>query len=158
MVKPSIAQITEYCKERGNSVDPVAFFHHYDAIGWVRACGKALIPIVKWKSVVIQWERRTTHPIAAQKREERCIKEKKEQFVPRKKKQVNPEIKKLSDEAMALGKMIPRSGLSGRSKIKKQLLQINKDIKKLRDQDTSITRILKASNHSLKLQSSKLRS
>lgn len=135
---PTIPQIAEYCKERGNSVDPVAFFHHYEAVGWVIGRNK---PMKRWQSAIITWERNTRHPGAVKKREQKCIKEKKELFVPRKKVKANPEIKKLADQYYALGKdlRIAKPFDQGRiSRIRMKRAQLIKDMQKLKDNDSKL--------------------
>ncbi len=57
MKKPSVREIAEYCKDRGNDIDAEYFFHHYESIGWVRVVGKKEIPIKNWKSVIVTWEK-----------------------------------------------------------------------------------------------------
>jgi hypothetical protein len=47
--------VSEYCQERGNSVDPQAFLDHYEANGWVRGKTK----IKDWKACVRTWEQKT---------------------------------------------------------------------------------------------------
>lgn len=54
-VAPSAEEVQSYCRERGNSVDPVKFHAHYTANGWVQ--GRSGKPIVDWKAAVITWER-----------------------------------------------------------------------------------------------------
>lgn len=51
--KPSVSDIDAYCKERGNSVDPHAFFDYYESNGW--RVGKN--PMQDWKASVRYWER-----------------------------------------------------------------------------------------------------
>jgi len=51
--KPTIDQITEYCTERSNSIDPQQFFDYYEANGW--HVGRN--PMKDWKSAVRYWER-----------------------------------------------------------------------------------------------------
>ena len=52
-VSPSVEDVREYCRERGNSVDPEEFVDFYTAKGWV--VGKS--PMKDWKAAVRQWER-----------------------------------------------------------------------------------------------------
>lgn len=52
---PSLEEITAYCRERGNTVDPEAFRDYYQARGWKYGQGK---PIVDWKAAVRTWEKR----------------------------------------------------------------------------------------------------
>jgi hypothetical protein len=55
---PSVEEVADYCKERGNSIDPQGFIDHYEANGWVR--GKT--PIKNWKACVHTWEKNNTSP------------------------------------------------------------------------------------------------
>lgn len=50
--KPSVKQLTEYCLERKNTVDPYRFFNHYESNGW--KIGKASMK--DWKAAVRSWE------------------------------------------------------------------------------------------------------
>jgi hypothetical protein len=50
---PSIQEVSDYCADRGNSVDPQTFLDHYEANGWVR--GKTKIKC--WKACVRTWEK-----------------------------------------------------------------------------------------------------
>lgn len=51
---PSIEEITNYCMERKNGVDPQRFFDYYNAGGWKDSKGK---PIKNWKQKMIAvWE------------------------------------------------------------------------------------------------------
>lgn len=49
---PSIEEVTEYCKERKNTVDPFDFVNFYAAKGW--RIGKE--PMKNWKACVHTWE------------------------------------------------------------------------------------------------------
>lgn len=51
---PSVDEVTRYCEERANNVDPEKFVDHYSANGWVR--GKT--PIKDWRAAVRTWEKR----------------------------------------------------------------------------------------------------
>ena len=51
--KPSLIEITEYCAERKNSVNPNNFLDHYEANGWMRGKNK----IKDWKACVRTWEK-----------------------------------------------------------------------------------------------------
>ncbi len=51
--KPTIEEITAYCKERGNGIDALGFFDYYESKGWV--IGKS--PMKDWKAAVRNWER-----------------------------------------------------------------------------------------------------
>jgi hypothetical protein len=51
---PTVDEVSEYCKERNNKVDPQTFVDFYAASGWMR--GKT--PIRDWKACVRTWEQR----------------------------------------------------------------------------------------------------
>ncbi|WP_343274631.1 hypothetical protein [Ligaoa zhengdingensis] len=53
-VRPTVEEVKEYCFERGNGIDPVAFVDHYEAKGW--KIGKS--PMKDWKAAVRTWESR----------------------------------------------------------------------------------------------------
>jgi uncharacterized protein YdaU (DUF1376 family) len=50
---PTLEEVSEYCKSRGNNIDPVKFHAHYTANGW--RVGKN--PMKVWKAAVVTWER-----------------------------------------------------------------------------------------------------
>jgi len=52
---PSLKEVSEYCQERGNSVDPEAFINYYEASRWMRGKTK----IKDWKACVRTWEKNT---------------------------------------------------------------------------------------------------
>ena len=51
--KPTLEEVTAYCLERGNSVDPQRFMDFYDSKGWM--VGKTQMK--DWKAAVRNWER-----------------------------------------------------------------------------------------------------
>jgi len=51
---PTLQEVSDYCKERGNSVNPQEFKDHYDANGWYRGKTK----IKDWKACVRTWEKK----------------------------------------------------------------------------------------------------
>ncbi|MBR4656568.1 MAG: helix-turn-helix domain-containing protein [Oscillospiraceae bacterium] len=53
-IPPSIQEVSEYCRERGNSVDPERFIDFYSAKGW--KIGKNTM--TDWKAAVRTWEKR----------------------------------------------------------------------------------------------------
>lgn len=53
-VKPSIQDVTDYCNERCNRIDPQRFIDYYDANGW--KVGKN--PMKDWKATIRNWERK----------------------------------------------------------------------------------------------------
>lgn len=50
---PSLKEVTSYCQERKNQVDPQSFIDHYEANGWMRGKNK----IKDWKACVRTWEK-----------------------------------------------------------------------------------------------------
>ena len=51
--KPTLAEVSAYCRERMNSIDPEEFFAFYESKGWM--VGKS--PMKDWKAAVITWEK-----------------------------------------------------------------------------------------------------
>ena len=51
--RPTMAELTAYCAERGGKVNPEAFMDHYTANGW--RVGKN--PMKDWKAAVRNWEK-----------------------------------------------------------------------------------------------------
>ena len=51
---PTAEEIAEYCKERGNNVDPKAFYDFYESKGWMIGKNK----MKDWKAAVRTWEQR----------------------------------------------------------------------------------------------------
>ena len=70
---PTIEQVTAYCKERGNAVDPQAWLDHYTANGW--RVGKN--PMKDWKAAVRTWEKNskaTSKPVTfGQQRQQNTV-------------------------------------------------------------------------------------
>lgn len=54
-VPPTVEEVSNYCKERGNSIDPQHFIDYYCANGWVQ--GRGGKPIKDWRAAVRTWER-----------------------------------------------------------------------------------------------------
>lgn len=52
-VRPTIEEVAEYCRERGNNINPQGFIDHYESNGW--KVGKT--PMQDWKAAVRTWER-----------------------------------------------------------------------------------------------------
>ena len=52
--KPSLAEVSAYCVERGNTIDPEEFINHYESNGWM--VGKNHMK--DWKAAVRTWEKR----------------------------------------------------------------------------------------------------
>ena len=53
-VKPTVDEVSAYCIERGNNVDPDQFVNFYESKGW--KVGNA--PMKDWKAAVRTWEKR----------------------------------------------------------------------------------------------------
>lgn len=53
-VKPTAEEVREYCRERGNNVDPEAFVAYYESKGW--KVGNQ--PMKNWKAAIVTWEKR----------------------------------------------------------------------------------------------------
>ena len=51
--KPTLAEVSAYCRERMNSIDPEEFFAFYESKGWM--VGKS--PMKDWRAAVITWEK-----------------------------------------------------------------------------------------------------
>jgi chorismate mutase len=54
-LKPTIEEVTAYCHERNNSVDPLTWLAHYEANGW--KVGRN--PMKDWRAAVRTWEARS---------------------------------------------------------------------------------------------------
>lgn len=52
--KPSIEEITNYCKERNNNVNPNKFYDFYETKGWYVGKNK----MKDWKACIRTWEQR----------------------------------------------------------------------------------------------------
>jgi uncharacterized protein YdaU (DUF1376 family) len=50
---PTLQEVTDYCAERNNGVNPSQFISHYEANGWMRGKNK----IKCWKACVRTWEK-----------------------------------------------------------------------------------------------------
>lgn len=50
--RPTLEDVTAYCEERGNGVDPQRFISYYDSVGW--KVGKT--PMKDWRAAVRTWE------------------------------------------------------------------------------------------------------
>jgi hypothetical protein len=51
--KPTPQEVADYCRERKNHVDPVAWFDHYESNGWKAGQN----PMRDWRAAVRTWER-----------------------------------------------------------------------------------------------------
>ena len=52
-VPPTLDEVEDYCRERGNNVDPKKFFDYFSASNWVDGKGNK---VRNWKQKVITWE------------------------------------------------------------------------------------------------------
>ena len=52
--EPSIQEVSTYCKERNNSINPQTFIDHYTGNGWMVGKNK----MKDWKAVIRTWETR----------------------------------------------------------------------------------------------------
>ena len=52
--KPTLSEVSDYCRERGNRIDPAEFIDHYESNGWM--VGKNHMK--DWKAAVRTWEKR----------------------------------------------------------------------------------------------------
>ena len=59
--KPSLEEISDYCEERHNRVDPERFYNYYESVGW--AVGKK--PMKDWRAAVRTWEKERTPQVSA---------------------------------------------------------------------------------------------
>ena len=50
---PTVEEVTAYCQERANQIDPAQFVDHYQANGWMRGKTK----LRDWQAAVRTWER-----------------------------------------------------------------------------------------------------
>lgn len=51
---PTLEEVTAYCQERRNGINPISFMNHYETNGWMY--GKAKVK--SWRSCVKTWEDR----------------------------------------------------------------------------------------------------
>lgn len=53
-VPPSLDEVADYCRQRGNDIDPKQFIDYFAAGEWKDRDGK---PVRNWKQRIISWER-----------------------------------------------------------------------------------------------------
>lgn len=58
-VPPTLEEVTAYCQERHNEVNPKQFFDYFEAGHWVDSQGK---PVRNWKQKMITWEKKQYKP------------------------------------------------------------------------------------------------
>ena len=67
-IVPTLDEVTAYCQERGNGIDPQSFIDHYTSNGWM--VGKTKMK--DWKAAIRTWEaRRRENPTPQAPRPER---------------------------------------------------------------------------------------
>jgi hypothetical protein len=52
---PTVEEVAEYCRERGNQIDPESFVAFYSSNGWKLSNGNKM---ADWQAAVITWEKR----------------------------------------------------------------------------------------------------
>lgn len=136
MDKPTIEQIADFCKERGNNIDPEQFFYYYESKGWV--IGKS--PMKSWQACIRTWERNSTHAMAVKQRDEAYTVNKKVYMKPAvvKKKVANPKITKLTSESFALTGNLRSMTASQRIKARAKIRNIGKQIQLIKDNDSLV--------------------
>ena len=55
--RPTLEEVTEYVRSRGNLIDPQKFYDYYEAAGWKDSKGQ---PVKNWKQKAITWENHRT--------------------------------------------------------------------------------------------------
>ena len=65
--KPTVEEVAEYCRERGNSIDAQEFVDYYQSQKWTKANGR---PLADWKAGVRYWERKERNKKPKQEREQ----------------------------------------------------------------------------------------
>jgi len=68
--KPTLVEVTEYCKERKNSIDSQHFIDHYESNGWI--VGKTKMK--NWKAAIRTWENRSKEFNQSPKQEDKPFK------------------------------------------------------------------------------------
>ena len=52
-IKPTLEEVSDYCKERNNNIDPNKFIDYYESKGWMIGKNK----MKDWKAAIRLWER-----------------------------------------------------------------------------------------------------
>lgn len=69
-VIPSFDDVANYCKERGNGIDPQAFIDYYASQNWKKANGR---PLYDWKAGVRTWENKRKEQSAPKQRSNKMV-------------------------------------------------------------------------------------
>ena len=56
-IAPTLEEVTAYCQERNNNIDPKTFFDYYSSNDWKDSKGN---PVKNWKQKLITWENHRT--------------------------------------------------------------------------------------------------
>jgi len=134
MKKPTIKEITDFCKERGNNIDAEHFFYHYESKGWL--IGKS--PMKSWQACVRTWERNTTHSMAIKGRDEAVRRSKEVYSKPLPKPKANPRIAELNKESFALTKSLRHMTAGARIAARAKIRDIGKQIQMIRDEASKV--------------------
>ncbi len=136
MHKPTIQEITDFCKERGNYVDPEQFYYFYESKGW--KVGRSAMK--SWQACVRTWERNTTHSMAVRGRDEAVRASQAVYKLPvAKPKVANPRILELNKEMFALTGGLRGATASQRIQINIKVRAIRKEIQTIKDGDSKLT-------------------
>lgn len=76
-VPPTLEEVTAYCKERKNSVDPETFVDFYESKGWLIGKNK----MKDWKAAVRTWERKDRNAGSTSESESKYRKELRQSIV-----------------------------------------------------------------------------
>ena len=77
-VPPTVAEVSAYCLERDNGIDPEAFVAYYEAAGWMRGKSK----ISDWRAAVRTWERKRREEQPAPPKQYRLVEKPQAEFDP----------------------------------------------------------------------------
>lgn len=69
-VIPSFDDVANYCKERGNGIDPQAFIDYYASQNWKKANGR---PLYDWKAGVRTWENKRKEASTPKQRSNKMV-------------------------------------------------------------------------------------
>ena len=66
-VPPTVEEIAAYCNERGNNIDPEAFYAFYESKGWMIGKNK----MKNWKMAITTWEKKEPGYVSMREQEKR---------------------------------------------------------------------------------------
>ncbi len=134
MNKPTIEEISAFCKERGNHVDPEKFYYYYESKGW-RVGSHAM---KSWTACVRTWERNTTHSMAVKQRDEAVRASQAVYKLPVAKPKANPRILELNKQMFSLTGGLRGATASQRIQINIKIRAIRKEIQTIKDGEMRI--------------------